>query len=167
MSRDAQQFFDQVVAEPVETQLPLLVQYRSNNSGGGWWLKDQDWLALEQAGWTVYWAKDQCKHCYASSAEECAEWQTQESKGFYRPPHTYTPREDNRWLGALATSASKRFENIHDAIDEWERVTHQSARSMGCSCCGTPHSFTATNTVTGKTDYYSPSDSGYGSFDFD
>ena len=35
----------------------MLVEYSSNNSGGNWWLKDKDWLALEKAGWRVYWER--------------------------------------------------------------------------------------------------------------
>ncbi len=26
------------------------IEYSSNNSGGDWWLKDEDWFALEKAG---------------------------------------------------------------------------------------------------------------------
>jgi hypothetical protein len=31
------------------------LEYDSNNSGGRWWLGDQDWKNLEDAGWTVHW----------------------------------------------------------------------------------------------------------------
>jgi hypothetical protein len=31
------------------------VRYSHNNSGGGDWLTSQDWLALEDNGWTVDW----------------------------------------------------------------------------------------------------------------
>lgn len=31
------------------------VEYSSNNSGGGWWLGDSDWLKLQEAGWKVDW----------------------------------------------------------------------------------------------------------------
>jgi hypothetical protein len=34
------------------------VEYSANNSGGRWWLTDQNWLALEQAGWKVRWCRD-------------------------------------------------------------------------------------------------------------
>ncbi len=33
----------------------ILVEYSSNNSGGDWWLTEQDWLNLEKAGWVVVW----------------------------------------------------------------------------------------------------------------
>lgn len=31
------------------------IEYQSNNSGGSWWLNDEQWLALERAGWQVEW----------------------------------------------------------------------------------------------------------------
>lgn len=31
------------------------VLYESRSSGGGWWLTDDDWRALENAGWAVAW----------------------------------------------------------------------------------------------------------------
>jgi hypothetical protein len=33
----------------------MRVEYSSNNSGGNWWLSDEDWKALENAGWNVQW----------------------------------------------------------------------------------------------------------------
>lgn len=36
-----------------------ILSYGSNNSGGRWWLKDKDWEALEDAGWTVHWSHPQ------------------------------------------------------------------------------------------------------------
>jgi hypothetical protein len=33
----------------------MKVIYSSNNSGGNWWLSDEDWIALEKAGWKVKW----------------------------------------------------------------------------------------------------------------
>lgn len=35
------------------------IEYSSNNSGGDWWLTDQDWTNLEEAGWEVQWKKDE------------------------------------------------------------------------------------------------------------
>ena len=46
-----------------------------------------------------------------------------------------------RWLGALATEASKAFASESDAVEEWERVTGESASAIGCTCCGRPHAF--------------------------
>lgn len=33
----------------------MIIEYSSNNSGGSWWLTDQNWHDLEAAGWTVAW----------------------------------------------------------------------------------------------------------------
>lgn len=57
------------------------VEYSSNNSGGHWWLSDEDWLALEQAGWVVEWYRDR------------------------EGPFKADP--DGRWLGGLAGNATK------------------------------------------------------------
>lgn len=95
------------------------VEYDSNNSGGGWWLKDEHWHALAAAGWEVDWFADADPNApFASSYK------------------------DGRWLGALATKARRRGLSIRDAIDEFERVTGQDVSDEGCNCCGEPHSFT-------------------------
>ena len=91
------------------------VEYRSNNSGGGWWLKDEDWKNLEAAGWEIDWIKDQEDSLI--------------SKG-------------DRWLGALAKTATRRGLSLRDAAEEWEKVVNQSPLEAGCSCCGQPHDFT-------------------------
>ena len=36
-------------------QETYIVEYESNNSGGDWWLSDNDWLTLARAGWMVEW----------------------------------------------------------------------------------------------------------------
>jgi hypothetical protein len=89
------------------------IVYSSNNSGGSWWLDDEDWQNLENAGWKVRWAKDM--DGYADS--------------------------NGRWLGALATSATRYGLSEDEAIAEWESVTGQDADAEGCDCCGQPHSF--------------------------
>lgn len=95
----------------------MRVEYSSNNSGGRWRLKDEDWYALEKAGWKVAWAKDSKLPMFGLD-------------------------EDGRWLGALATSASREGLSLRDAADEWARVTGECATEAGCPCCGNPHSFT-------------------------
>lgn len=94
----------------------MKVEYNSNNSGGEWWLEDEDWHALEAAGWVVDWK--------AKSGERSLDPGGQ------------------RWLGALAISATREGLSLRDAVDEWERVTHKSSTDAGCPCCGQPHSFT-------------------------
>ena len=36
----------------------MRIEYRSNNSGGDWWLTDSDWKKLEGAGWDVAWLEE-------------------------------------------------------------------------------------------------------------
>ena len=33
----------------------MKIIYQTNNSGGKWWLTEQDWKDLESAGWNVEW----------------------------------------------------------------------------------------------------------------
>lgn len=94
----------------------MRVEYSSNNSGGGWWLSDEDWQALEDAGWNVAWAKDD-------------------------PHQNKWSDGTGRWLGALATRASIETTSMTDAIRSWEAATGHRASALGCSCCGPPHSF--------------------------
>jgi hypothetical protein len=91
----------------------MRVEYNSNNSGGEWWLKDEDWLALEAAGWKVDWCRDDV------------------SPGI----------RDERFLGALATSATREGLSLEEAVAEWERVTGEFSEETGCPCCGQPHNF--------------------------
>lgn len=96
----------------------MLVKYNANNSGGNWWLKDEDWFALEKAGWKVDWKKDEA---------------------FYQTHGLIN--SDGRYLGALATSAEKQFETPGAAMREFEDITGQSVDDEGCNCCGAPHNF--------------------------
>jgi hypothetical protein len=94
----------------------MLVKYDSNNSGGRWWLSDEDWFALEKAGWKVDWVKDQEERFFHKKGQE-------------------------RWLGALAKNAEKEFETPGQAMREFEKITGQTVSDEGCNCCGAPHSF--------------------------
>lgn len=44
-------------------------------------------------------------------------------------------------LGALASRCSKEFDSAEEGINEWESITGKSVASIGCNCCGPPHSF--------------------------
>lgn len=46
----------------------MKVIYRSNNSGGYWWLEDEDWKALESAGWVVEWKEERWMGALAITA---------------------------------------------------------------------------------------------------
>jgi hypothetical protein len=97
----------------------MIIEYSSNNSGGDWWLTDEDWKALEDAGWKVQWHKDD-------------------------PPDSPFARsisEDGRWLGALAGYASIDAETPADAMRSFEKATGKDVSDEGCNCCGPPHSF--------------------------
>jgi hypothetical protein len=96
--------------------MTVTLKYESNNSGGDWWLSDEDWRALEKAGWTVDWFRDQT------------------SEFRHADP-------DGRWLGALAQSASIDTDDIDAAISDWSAITGQYPDDEGCNCCGNPHSF--------------------------
>lgn len=101
-----------------------MIEYSSNNSGGSWWLNDQQWLALEKAGWNVHW---------------------------YRNDHN-----TERFLGALASSASREGLSMRMAIAEWEDITGENSADLGCSCCGTPHTFTEYDGEGNMGEMYSP-----------
>lgn len=88
------------------------IKYSSNNSGGSWWLTDQNWLDLEKAGWKVKWVKDD------------PYWKGQD-----------------RFLNALALSATREGLSMKMAVAEFEDITGQDSWDEGCSCCGQPHEF--------------------------
>ncbi len=93
----------------------MKVKYDSNNSGGRWWLDDKDWYSLEKAGWKINWVKN-------------------EPVGAFHD-------EDDRWLGALASSAEIEIGTIKEAIESFEKATGQDVSNEGCNCCGPPHCF--------------------------
>lgn len=94
------------------------VKYVSNNSGGGWWLSDDDWRKLEEKGWEVDWIVNENKFTFSRADA------------------------NGRWLGALATEATRRGLALEAAVREWESITGQNAADEGCNCCGQPHNFT-------------------------
>lgn len=48
----------------------ITVEYYSINSGGHWWLEDQDWYNLESAGWKVGWKSERWLGALARSAKK-------------------------------------------------------------------------------------------------
>lgn len=106
----------------------MKVEYSSNNSGGEWWLTDENWLALEKAGWVVDWFREQEGKAFPTDA-------------------------DGRWLGALASVATKEgATSLEEAAREWEEITGASATDAGCACCGQPHNFTLYDDEGGYVD---------------
>lgn len=131
----------------------MKVKYSSNNSGGDWWLTDEDWRRLEEAGWEVEWGRVYfCHGKYVSAWQKappgkptpCAEGTACEGHRLYDSYAEAVAAGDGaRWLGALATRASVEAEDMGTAIREFERITGQEASDEGCNCCGAPHSFSA------------------------
>jgi hypothetical protein len=106
------------------------IEYSSNNSGGSWWLNDDNWKALEAGGWKVHWVKD--------------------DESFTR---FFKPDSEGRWLGTLAKRASKEgVRSMAEGVADWEYLTGQCSTDTGCPCCGQPHSFTFTDDK-GKVSY--------------
>lgn len=120
---------------------PVTLTYRSNNSGGDWWLTDQHWRDLEKGGWTVRWIADEVEPIFKAG-------------------------RDGRWLGALATTCEKAFPTPEDGIREWETITGQSAGAVGCNCCGNPHNFSWID-ANGQQGYAWISTPAVGTLEFD
>lgn len=102
------------------------VELSENNSGGGWWLSEDDWLALEAKGWVIEWAEEMAKrdHLFASSFEKRAD-----GKLLY--------------MGARAREAKRYGVSMNVARAEFQDATGQHPDEEGCECCGQPHYFSA------------------------
>lgn len=115
----------------------MRLDYSSNNSGGSWWLSDKDWLALEANGWKVDW--------YATREDRITDDYVQ-----YGGKKNTDRYPDGRFLGALASGASRIVaskSDASDAIDEFERITGANVSTQGCNCCGQPHYFSLKDEV--------------------
>lgn len=119
---------------PIGGSGDLIIEYSSNNSGGSWWLDDGDWDKLEKAGWQVDWYSDP---------------EVRLSGGGIG-----MGRNSDRFLGAVATTARKRFNKMGEGIRDWEEATNADSTDCGCSCCGAPHNFSSENEKTGAHDYW-------------
>lgn len=125
----------------------MYVEYDSNNSGGHWWLKDEDWKALEAAGWIVAWASleyqynEQGNHLYDNNGVPKL---VQMGEGNSRFPVfvKQDKKGEYRKLGTLATTAYRSGLSLREAAAEWEKITGHDAAEAGCPCCGQPHTFT-------------------------
>lgn len=60
----------------------MIVEYSSNNSGGDWWLKDQDWKNLELNGWIVQWRNKRWLDALATRASKEFEYPRDAMKEF-------------------------------------------------------------------------------------
>lgn len=124
------------------------VIYNSNNSGGGWWVSEEGWKALEAAGWIVHWKTSnkfmEDKDYRGHDLDTCLDKITE-----------YT--EDASYLGAKARSAAIEVTTLEDAIASFESATGCCASDEGCNCCGPPHEFEYRDMDTGKEGYGSAS----------
>lgn len=119
------------------------IEYHSNNSGGGWWLTDKDWLALEKAGWEVQWGHGYfCRSRFGNPYGDmnkpdvlCAT--SHDCQGHYSPVFN----TEQRFLKAAATRATRYGLSLDEAKAEFAKVTKQDTEDPGCSCCGQPHEF--------------------------
>lgn len=128
-----------------------VIEYRSNNSGGSWWLQDKDWKALEDVGWEVEWGGLYfCRSKFKSLGPARPKYLAAECDDEHGCPghRAFESYEDAkaagkkaRWLNALAKEAHRYGLTLGAAIKEFERVTSQNASALGCNCCGSPHSF--------------------------
>lgn len=118
----------------------MYVEYDSNNSGGDWWLSDDDWRALEQAGWKVVWAnlRVQCKDGGEHKLDADGLPVLVEDKSTL---FLVRDGKEERFLGALATLAFRAGLSLPSAVEEWEEITSQDSTESGCPCCGQPHTF--------------------------
>lgn len=121
----------------------ILVEYDSNNSGGDWWLKDEDWEKLEKAGWLVQRAGQEFVFNDKSNY-------LKDKDGF--PTFTENDKDATYLNSKYRQHAWKKFETIQEAITEFEEITGANVSDEGCNCCGSPHSFNWSE--EGKKDDY-------------
>jgi len=103
------------------------VELSENNSGGGWWLSDEDWHNLAKAGWVVDWAENRAR----SNQNWVRNSVEQDEHGVWR------------YMGALAHDAKRYGVSLEVAQAEFRDITGQDPDEEGCECCGQPHYFSA------------------------
>lgn len=118
-----------------------LLRYSSNNSGGAFWLRLEEWQALEKAGWIVHWKHDENdpSHTHEKSGEEYFSLGLHDHS--YKDELVQATWNGELWLGTPATSAVLVTDDPTSGVEQFEFVTCQSVDDQGCSCCGPPHSF--------------------------
>ena len=97
-------------------------EYFSNNSGGSYWLDDEDWKKLEKAGWRIAGFDD---FVYTNS-------------GDYKKDNNGLPIINRK--STTPVYAYKKFDSLDEAIADFESITGEDYYAEGCSCCGQPHS---------------------------
>lgn len=114
------------------------IEYSSNNSGGNWWLTDDDWRNLEKAGWKVFWTNNE--FVYDSRGNHVI---GPDGMPVFRSsvPGDLRYSEDGRWLGSIAKYAFRAGLTEEQAKAEFSKITGQDTEEPGCHCCGQPHNF--------------------------
>lgn len=132
------------------------VEYDSNNSGGDWWLDDDDWRRLEEAGWFVEWGGlDFCNASFRMPKDPKVAPDTHEARECpgHRRFESYAEASASgyRWLGSLARAASIEVDAAsRELAEEAARILwtediafKYDGHEEGCNCCGRPHGFYA------------------------
>lgn len=104
-----------------------LIEYSHNNSGGGDWLSEEDWLNLEKAGWRTCGFYDFVYDKYGNTKYD--------KDGL---PELKSISDNKKY-------AYKFFDSLEEAIEEFEEITGENANAEGCNCCGQPHNFNIEN----------------------
>ena len=139
------------------TETTYRVEYNSNNSGGNWWLSDDDWRKLEAAGWTVAWGgHDFCNSKFGSWGDAPKVAPDTHAEGECPGHRLFDSYESAvasgyRWLGTLAGDATIEVKApSHELAEEAARVlwmgdldSKYDGNEAGCNCCGRPHGFYA------------------------
>ena len=92
--------------------------FSENNSGGSWWLKEKDYLALFKEGWKYKESDWDKKQGY-------------DTKPFLSESGDTVPYG---WRHNLVG----KFSSIRDAVESFERATGRDFFEEGCNCCGAP-----------------------------
>ena len=108
----------------------MIIEYRSNNSGGIWWLEEKEWEALEKAGWKVkrkgafVWT-DNGDHAY-------------DEEGY---PIWDENKDEKFKVSDVPQYAFFKSDSVTTALKSWQEATGMDVTDEGCNCCGAPHSF--------------------------
>lgn len=118
------------------------ITYSSNNSGGRWWLDDDDWINLEKAGWTVLWGGYRFCHSKWATKKDPVCATEVECNGHGAFSSIKDMKAKDKWLGSYAHEAYIDTDcTMKEVIDKWESITGQNSEDQGCRCCGEPHNF--------------------------
>jgi hypothetical protein len=130
------------------------VEYTTNNSGGSFWLSDQKWLDLEQAGWTVMWGEH-----YDDSTKQVVRYASYQDLVAAGPKARFLNTAARRALIMLPDLPIPDSVLERLAKDVWGIATGMDPDAKGCDCCGPPHAFYVTNEEPGTVTVVLPSPS--------